>query len=722
MNRIIAGIRATVGIPFRRMVYRTRCEVARKKSGKSFLEENNAATNRVVDSQLTGTYNRIRSSEKIMAEETAFEKFIRAEAKKLRAADAPPKTRDEWQARRKSLIEKMTKAAGPMSEKSCDLEPQVLGTLDRDGYKIEKLVFQSRTDVWVTATAYVPNLNDGRKVPAVLVVHGHWAGARRDPVVQARCLGLVKLGFFVLAVDAFGSGERYTKPASGSYHGALYGSTLWPTGHTLLGMQVYDNRRAIDYLLTRKEVNGKFGITGASGGGNQSMYAGALDDRIQAVVPVCSVGNYQAYLHAACCVCEVLPGALTFTEEGDVLGLVAPRALLVMNATRDGIQFSPAEAEKSLARAKDIYKVLGESEKVKHIVFESGHDYNKPMREAMYGWMTLHLKGEGKGEPIPEPAITIEKVEDLACYPNPDNRPKGFLTPPLFAGKVGRELIAKADKLAPTHPEMWEATANGMRAELARKFRVAEPVKMPELNLISGALVADAVNSRYSIDVEPGVTIFGTAFERRGNGQAVLVGTENVSKSLEQRGLVVLCIELRSTGPEQPKSAGIGGAPDHTLAEHGIWINRPLLEQWTNDAIIAAVAYSSKKQNPLVIAGEGSYSVVALLAASFRPKIATAVILVNTVATFVTDAPYAGGTPMGILAPGILKVGDMPHLAALIAPKRLIIAGGVSPQGKKLTQKELEAAFAFTSGVYKTLKAADKLTIVAEPDWSKIEL
>src|SRR5688572_31179086 len=142
-------------------------------------------------------------------------------------------------------------------------------------------------------------------------------------------------------------------------------------------MQVYDNRRAVDYLLSRKEVNGKLGITGASGGGNQSMYAGALDERFAAVVPVCSVGNYQSYLRTACCVCEVLPGALTFTEEGDVLGLVAPRALLVINAARDGIQFSPAEAEKSLARAKDIYAVLGAESKVKQLVFDSGHDYNR---------------------------------------------------------------------------------------------------------------------------------------------------------------------------------------------------------------------------------------------------------------------------------------------------------------------------------------------------------
>src|SRR5262249_30193079 len=179
----------------------------------------------------------------------------------------------------------------------------------------------------------------------------------------------------------------------------------------------YDNRRAVDYLLTRPEVDGdRLGITGASGGGNQSMYAGALDERFRAVVPVCSVGTYQAYLHAACCVCEVLPGALRFADEGEVLALVAPRALLVINATKDAFQFSVGEAEKSVARARPVFGLYNADEQLKHAVFESGHDYSQPMREAMYGWMTRALKNEGKGEPIPEPKFEVWKVEDLACF------------------------------------------------------------------------------------------------------------------------------------------------------------------------------------------------------------------------------------------------------------------------------------------------------------------
>ena len=126
-----------------------------------------------------------------------------------------------------------------------------------------------------------------------------------------------------------------------------------------------------------------------------------------------------------------------------MLGLTAPRTLLVLNASKDSIQFSPAEATKSVGRAKEIFKLFDAEAKVQHKIFESPHDYNQAMREAMYGWITLHLKGEGKGDPIPEPKFAVETVEDLACFPDPNDRPKGFLTPPLFAYSVGKELVAK---------------------------------------------------------------------------------------------------------------------------------------------------------------------------------------------------------------------------------------------------------------------------------------
>lgn len=155
---------------------------------------------------------------------------------------------------------------------------------------------------------------------------GTGRGRAIDPHVQSRCIGLAKLGYVVLAVDAFGAGERAIKPEAGTYHGALLGASLWPAGTPLLGLQVYDNRRAVDYLISRPEVDpARLAITGASGGGNQTLYAGATDSRLAAVVPVCGIGTYQSYVRTACCVCEVNIGGLTYATTGDLLAMVAPQ-------------------------------------------------------------------------------------------------------------------------------------------------------------------------------------------------------------------------------------------------------------------------------------------------------------------------------------------------------------------------------------------------------------
>src|SRR5947208_10910183 len=264
--------------------------------------------------------------------------FIRKSAADLRANDRPPATADEWQARRAELRKHLLAAWGGFPTEPCPLDAKKLGELKRDGYRVEKVIFQTMPGVWMTANAYVPD-KPGKR-PAILQVHGHWRGAKQDPVVQSRCIGAAKLGFFVLCVDAFGAGERGVGKALGEYHGEMTAATLLPVGLPLAGLQVYENLRAVDYLRTRPEVDGeRIGITGASGGGNQSMYAGAWDQRLRAVAPVCSVGNYRSYLGTGCCLCELVPGALRFTEEWGVLGLVAPRGLMVVNATRDATQF-----------------------------------------------------------------------------------------------------------------------------------------------------------------------------------------------------------------------------------------------------------------------------------------------------------------------------------------------------------------------------------------------
>jgi len=664
-----------------------------------------------------------------MPDPQAFNNLIRAQARALHDKDAPPSSRTEWEERRKKLRAAMFAALGTLPDQACDLMPKEVGVLKRDGYHIEKLLFQSRPDVWVTANAYVPEATKG-KVPAVLVVHGHWPGARRDPVVQARCLGLVKLGFFVLAVDAFGSGERYTKPALGTYHGALYGSTLWPAGLTLLGCQVYDNRRAVDYLRTRPEVDGeRLGITGASGGGNQTMYAGALDERFRAVVPVCSVGTYQAYLQAACCVCEVLPGALRFAEEGDVLSLVAPRALLVINATQDGFQFSVGEAEKSIARARPVFKLLDAEPKLKHATFESPHAYNQAMRETMYGWMARWLRDEGEGKPIPEPKHDIEKPEDLAVFPD-DRRPAGFLYPPNLAAREARALLAKVTGVKPDHPEDWESTAVHMRTQLRKQvFGEFPPAPKPEAKLGKSEKVGDVITRSLILHPEPEMPLpvlhrHDTISRHHDAPACILLHLDGKSAALKHplaaalvdKGWAVSAPDLRATGDTKPEGGAIAGAPDHHQAEHALWLGRPLLGQWVFDVQCLldwlAIQPGLDKRR-FVVVGLGQAGLVAISAAGLLDDRISAAAAVETPASYITESAYPPGTHMALLVPGIMRVGDVPQLAALAAPRRLVIAGGVSSQGKALGEKELKEAYGFTASIYKVQKAEGKLSVAA---------
>jgi dienelactone hydrolase len=655
----------------------------------------------------------------------AFNDLMRAQAQAWHAKDQPPATRQAWLKRRVELLQKIHAAMGPFPLKPGPLYPRILRVLRRTGYNIETLIFESRPDVWVTASLYVPQPVRGRH-PAVLVVHGHWPWARRDPVVQARCLGLVRLGFVVLAVDAFGAGERYTSPGRGTYHGALYGSTLWPVGQTLLGLQVYDNRRAVDYLCSRPEVDpAQLGITGASGGGNQSMYAGALDERLGAVVPVCSVGTYQAYLQAACCVCEVLPGALRFCEEGDVLALTAPRGLMVINATKDAFQFSIGQAALSIARARPIFELYQAGGKLRHVTLESGHAYNQAMRETMYGWMTRWLKNEGDGKPIAEPKHQVETPEDLACFPD-EVRPPEYLLPPNFAARTARRLLAVT---MPKHPEDWESIAVAKRTQLRREiFGDFPPAPKPAAKLGKATTAGNVRTAPVILYPEPDMPVPALLRSRTGNkgpqSACVVLHLEGkdqalahpLAEALLAGSVTILAPDLRATGETKPANDTIAGAPDHNSAEHALWLGRPLLGQWVFDVrcLLDWLALQpGLDRRRFSVVGIGHAGIVALCAAGLLVDQVASAAAIGSPATYVTNNPYPAGTPMAILAPGILRVGDIPHLAALGAPHAVLVAQGISPLGKPLAEKARQAAFSFTRAIYRLHKAENRFRAMA---------
>jgi cephalosporin-C deacetylase-like acetyl esterase len=654
-----------------------------------------------------------------------FLHFIKAQAAELRTKDRAPATRGEWEARQVELRRHLRKAWGPWPEKPCPLEPRVLGVLKRDSYRVEKLLFQTMHSVWMTANAYVPERKG--KLPAILMVHGHWAKARVDPVVQSRCIGAAKLGYFVLVVDAFGAGERSIGKQP-EYHGEMVAATLWPVGLPLSGLQVYENMRAVDYLLTRPEVDGsRLGITGASGGGNQTMYAGSWDRRFSAAVPVCSVGNYQAYLGAACCMCEVVPGALRFTEEWGILGMTAPRGLMVINATRDARQFSVDEAKKSLALASSVYRLFNQPDGVRHTIFESGHDYSQAMREAMYGWMALHLRGEGDGRPIPEPNFKTEDPEVLRCFPG-ESRPADWMTLPRFAAAEGKKLLV--GRAVPNRPETWALEAKVRRKALLENVLGGMPTRTPlGLKVIAAE---DGSGRTLAFQPEPGLTLTARQITpgARAANVAILLNLDGAARAaedplatqLKDSGWGLITIDLRATGELAPPGDTVGRAPDHNTAEWSLWLGRPLLGQWAWDVsrLLDALAEADGKlPGRLAVIGRGPAGLVALSAAAVDDRI-SALASVDSLASYVSDVPYKSQR-LGVMAPAILReVGDVAHLTALCAPRRVVIAGGVLGSGEQITADQRQQLFTFSRRIWGLMGAEKGFRLVSSNSLSEI--
>jgi dienelactone hydrolase len=685
--------------------------------------------------------------------------FIRTVAAKLREGDAPPKDLDQWRGRREALRASLTRALGLASIESCPLEPQVLTEIDRPGWRIELTTFQTTPGVRRTATLYRPK-SEGRK-PAVLCVHGHWPWARIDPVVQARCLGLVQLGYVVLAVDAFGAGERAVEPKAGAYHGALTGASLWPIGKPLAGIQLFENMRAVDYLVSLPDVDAnRIGVTGASGGGNQTMYLGAYDDRLQAVAPVCSVGTYTSYLGAACCTCEVVPGAMRWTEEGGILAMTAPRALLVISASQDAIQFSPGEAKKSIAWARSVYQLHRKDDKLSHEIFESPHAYSQPMRERMYGFFDRWLKGNEKApERIAEPPITTDEVRELRCFPRlptatgrsgpaasglhiefPDAereessraqassplvwaaaRPIDFMTIPKFAAEQGARL-ARSQPLI-DHVSQWEAHVAGRRRRLVEEVFGGFPERTPMK--VHKAGVEEKEGRRFEgwvVETEVGVSIplirvrTPRTAERapiclllHGDGKDAALGSQ-LFESLLGAGHEAAVCDLRATGESKVPNDKIADAAGHNSAEWGMWIGRPMLGQWAWDVIRLMEHLRATTGRRVALHAMGPIGVAALCAAAVEPTIDDVVCLEPTV-SLTASRPYAD-LPMGLLAPGFLEVGDVCDVASWIAPRPLRIIGGRGPDGGGVWEAALVETFSRTRAAYSLLGASKQFRLL----------
>jgi len=208
--------------------------------------------------------------------------------KKAEAELAGIRTRSAAEAHVREITKKVRQCFGPLPEKT-PLNPRVTRIVERDVYTIENVIFDSRPNFPVTGNLYLPRNRKG-KTPAVVGVCGHALNGKAGGTYQAFAQGLARLGYIVLIIDPIGQGERFQyvddalKPVQGgNVQEHLYvGNPQFLVGEFFGTWQAWDAIRALDYLLTRPEVDGeRIMITGNSGGGTIATWCCALEPRFR---------------------------------------------------------------------------------------------------------------------------------------------------------------------------------------------------------------------------------------------------------------------------------------------------------------------------------------------------------------------------------------------------------------------------------------------------------
>jgi len=302
------------------------------------------------------------------------------------------------------------------------LNPQITGKRTFEDYRIEKVIFESQPGFHVTATLYLPLGTD--PFPAVLHPTGHSSNAKARDLYQQASIVIVKGGCAVLCYDPLGQGERrhFFNEDGKPRFATTQEHQLINQGCVLLGSNtarymIWDGMRAIDYLQSRTDIDPKrIGCTGISGGGTNTSYLMALDDRIVSAAPGCYLTGFRALLSTIGLqdAEQNIHGQIVFgMDHADYVLMRAPRPTLIMAATHD--YFDIEGAWRLFRQAKRTYTRLGYPERVDLVEPDTKHGFPTEMRVASANWMRRWLLDTN--ETVTEPEFDVLADEELYCTP-----------------------------------------------------------------------------------------------------------------------------------------------------------------------------------------------------------------------------------------------------------------------------------------------------------------
>lgn len=633
----------------------------------------------------------------------------------MRLAERPPfpidrfPDADAWLEYRHNLRQRVQEVLGFHLYQSCELAARTTGVLERDDYCIEKVLFYSQPDVPVTANLYLPNAL-AAPAPAILHPHGHWGFGKAAEPVQKRCIWLARHGFVSLAPDGWGFGERAAT-------GHRYEQALALTGASIAGLETWDNQRALDYLCTRPEVDpSRLGVTGCSGGGLQTTLLVATDDRLAAAAAVCFPVTWHSLFSTdvSHCLCNFIPNIYRYADVPELLATFAPNPLLHVTARRDR-SFPPGGARECFARASAYWQLLGCAENARYLEVDDEHGYSQPMREAMYGWFLHHLAGVGDGGAVDEGEITPEPEASRRLWCLPDGLPEGTTT----ASALNRRFA-----LAITRPQMSsEVLRRVIREGILGGFPAA-PAPVVTAGE-EGRVVTDGAATRIVYLSEPGIAVPALLLEPGAGGHVGSAAlylspshkeqalTDPVVTELMRRGWTVLAPDLRGRGETHWPADESRGSDEYTSFSRLQLLGRPLFACRVWDAMQSLKLLRSRpgvSQGHVAVVSDGVAGLEALYLAALDEEVA-AVAIWGALVSYVPDEPGVFSTeiPFSTFLPGILALADLPQVAALVAPRPLLLAGGVN----SLNRPALGAQdrYRTTKEVYESLGAGERFEL-----------
>jgi len=547
-------------------------------------------------------------------------------------------SRTDAEQRRDMVRRKIIDLIGGLPESTGTVAVKSFGTISGEGFRIEKLAYESLPGFWVTANVYVPTNREG-PFPAVVLTPGHEPSGKTGQYSWG--VNFARIGIAALALDPIGQGERLQYYDAGKKASIVGGATAehgmanlpaMLVGDDLLRYMVHDGMRAIDYLTARKDVDAAhIGALGCSGGGTATAVLAALDSRVAAAGTACYITSFAELLPSATGVQEAEQSIPHFIESGldfaDWVEAAAPRPYAIISTTADMFPFEGAR--QSYTEAKRIYGLYGADDRLQWITGPGGHGNLGPISPAILSFFAKYLKGDTSEQQF-TPARPANP-DDLRCTPT---------------GHIDGETVWSLNrKRVPSPPS---EDIEHLRADIRTLAGIEWQPGAKSATLPDGVSIARAEGN----GPHP-VMLFidsGNSDIRVPNGT---VGVE-------------IAAQPAPPGTESIKSPYLG--PFNLLSLRAFLVGKTLVGIRTDD-VLRTVDWLFANEHPasLTVHADGALGIVALHAAVLDPRI-TLVEVDDTLPTYrsIVDEQLHNNASE-IVIPGVLKKYDVPDLRRAIA-------------------------------------------------------